>query len=56
MYLKDAIEGKTFKAGPTDHDSTILKWLPAFSKTSFPAQLVTKANVDDKSFWGNNPK
>ena len=23
MYLKDAIAGKTFKAGPTDHDSTI---------------------------------
>ncbi len=34
MYLKDAIEGKTFKAGPTDHDSTILEVAPAFSKTS----------------------
>jgi ribose transport system substrate-binding protein len=56
MYLKEAIEGKTFKAGPTDHDSTIVEVAPGVLEDQLPAQLVTKANVDDKSFWGNNPK
>src|ERR1700729_665478 len=54
QYLKDAIAGKTFKAGPTDHDSTILEVAPGVLEDQLPAQLVTKANVDDKSFWGNN--
>jgi ribose transport system substrate-binding protein len=56
MYLKEAIDGKTFKAGPTDHDSTILEVAPGVLEDQLPAQLVTKANVDDKAFWGNNPK
>jgi ribose transport system substrate-binding protein len=56
MYLKDAIEGKTFKAGPTDHDSTILEVAPGVLEDQLSAPLVTKANVDDKAFWGNNPK
>jgi ribose transport system substrate-binding protein len=54
MYLKDAIAGKTFKAGPTDHDSTILEVAPGVLEDQLPAQLVTKENVDDKAFWGNN--
>ena len=56
MYLKDAIAGKTFKAGPTDHDSTILEVAPGVLEDQLSAPLVTKANVDDKSFWGNNSK
>src|SRR5664279_1500511 len=54
MYLKDAIQGKTFKAGPTDHDSTILEVAPGVLEDQLPAPLVTKENVDDKAFWGNN--
>jgi ribose transport system substrate-binding protein len=56
MYLKDAIEGKTFKAGPTDHDSTIVEVAPGVLEDQLSAPLVTKANVDDKAFWGNLPK
>jgi ribose transport system substrate-binding protein len=56
MYLKDAIAGKTFKAGPTDHDSTIVEVAPGVLEDQLSAPLVTKANVDDKAFWGNNPK
>ena len=54
MYLKDAIAGKTFKAGPTDHDSTILEVAPGVLEDQLSAPLVTKENVDDKAFWGNN--
>jgi len=52
MYLKQAIEGKTFKAGPTDHDSTIVEVAPGVLEDQLSAPLVTKENVDDKSFWG----
>ena len=54
MYLKQAIEGKTFKPGPTDHDSTIVEVAPGVLEDQLSAPLVTKENVDDKSFWGNN--
>jgi ribose transport system substrate-binding protein len=54
MYLKQAIEGKTFKAGPTDHDSTIVEVAPGVLEDQLAAPLVTKQNVDDKAFWGNN--
>jgi ribose transport system substrate-binding protein len=53
-YLKQAIEGKTFKAGPTDHDSTIVEVAPGVLEDQLSAPLVTKQNVDDKAFWGNN--
>ena len=56
MYLKDAIAGKTFKADPTDHDSTILEVAPGVLEDQLSASLVTKEKVDDKSFWGNNSK
>ncbi|GAP51576.1 sugar ABC transporter substrate-binding protein [Streptomyces azureus] len=52
-YAKAAAEGKTFKAGKTDHDSTIIK-LPNGLEDQLPAPLVTKDNVDDKTLWGNN--
>ena len=54
MYLKAAIEGKTFAAGPTDHDSTIVEVAPGVLEDQLDAPLVTKENVDDKSLWGNN--
>jgi len=53
MYLKEAMAGKTFKPGPTDHDSTIVEVAPGVLEDQLSAPLVTKANVDDKSFWGN---
>ncbi|WP_219470399.1 sugar ABC transporter substrate-binding protein [Nonomuraea rhizosphaerae] len=54
-YAKAAVEGKTFKPGPTDHDSTIIQ-LPNGLEDQLPAPLVTKDNVDDKSLWGNQVK
>jgi ribose transport system substrate-binding protein len=53
MYLKQAIEGQTFAAGPTDHDSTIIEVAPGVLEDQLPAPLVTRENVDDKAFWGN---
>jgi ribose transport system substrate-binding protein len=54
MYLKAAIEGKTFEAGPTDHNSTIVEVAPGVLEDQLDAPLVTKENVDDPSLWGNN--
>ncbi|ODT09092.1 MAG: ABC transporter substrate-binding protein [Kaistia sp. SCN 65-12] len=53
QYLKDAINGKTFAPGPTDHDSTIVEVRPGVLEDQLAAPLVTKENVDDKAFWGN---
>ncbi|MBN9324853.1 MAG: sugar ABC transporter substrate-binding protein, partial [Delftia acidovorans] len=53
MYLKQAMEGKTFAPGPTDHDSNIVEVRPGVLEDQLAAPLVTKENVDDKSFWGN---
>jgi ribose transport system substrate-binding protein len=53
MYLKQAIEGKTFKTGPTDHDSNIVEVAPGVLEDQLAAPLVTKDNVDDKNLWGN---
>ncbi|WP_433515941.1 sugar ABC transporter substrate-binding protein [Nonomuraea sp. CA-143628] len=55
FYAKAAIDGKTFKPGPTDHDSTIIQ-LPNGLEDQLPAPLVTKDNVDDKNLWGNQVK
>jgi simple sugar transport system substrate-binding protein/ribose transport system substrate-binding protein len=52
-YAQAAAEGKTFKPGKTDHDSTIVK-IPNGLEDQLPAPLVTKDNVDDKALWGNN--
>ncbi len=54
MYLKQAIEGKTFQVGPTDHDSNIVQVAPGVLEDQLAAPLVTKENVNDKAFWGNN--
>ncbi|MCK2237876.1 MULTISPECIES: sugar ABC transporter substrate-binding protein [unclassified Crossiella] len=52
-WIKKAMAGETFKAGPTDHGSTIVEVRPGILEDQLPAPLVTKANVDDKALWGN---
>ena len=52
-YAQAALQGKTFKPGPTDHGSNIVAWGNGNLEDQLPAPLVTKANVDDKSLWGN---
>jgi ABC-type sugar transport system substrate-binding protein len=51
-YLRRAMKGETFKPGPTDHDSEIVK-TDGLLEDYLKATPVTKANVDDKSLWGN---
>jgi simple sugar transport system substrate-binding protein/ribose transport system substrate-binding protein len=63
-YLKAAIEGKTFKPGKTDHDSTIIKVRDGLLEDQLSAPLVTadggtyggiaSLRSDDPSLWGNN--
>ncbi|HTE63184.1 MAG TPA: sugar ABC transporter substrate-binding protein [Solirubrobacteraceae bacterium] len=65
FYAKAAMEGKTFKAGPTDHDSTIVE-IPNGLEDQLAAPLVTADGqkvadvetvpVDDPSLWGNQVK
>ncbi len=52
-YANAALQGKTFKPGKTDHDSTIIQVRPGVLEDQLSAPLVTKDNVDDKSLWGN---
>src|SRR5947209_2410513 len=52
FYAQAALQGKTFQAGPTDHQSTIVA-IPNGLEDQLPAPLVTSANVDDQSLWGN---
>ncbi|HJP79137.1 MAG TPA: sugar ABC transporter substrate-binding protein [Pseudonocardiaceae bacterium] len=52
-YAQAALQGKTFKPGPTDHGSVIVSWGDGNLEDQLPAPLVTKANVNDKSLWGN---
>ncbi|MER6466566.1 sugar ABC transporter substrate-binding protein, partial [Streptomyces sp. NPDC001228] len=63
-YLKAAIDGKTFKPGRTDHDSTIVQVREGLLEDQLSAPLVTAdggtyGNVtsvksDDTSLWGNH--
>lgn len=55
-YIKAAMNGKKFKPGPTDHDSTIVKLPSGILEDQLPAPLVTKENVDDSELWGNTVK
>ncbi|MER5405429.1 sugar ABC transporter substrate-binding protein [Streptomyces sp. NPDC002769] len=55
-YIKAAMQGKTFKTGPTDHDSKIVKLPSGILEDQLPAPLVTKDNVDDPELWGNTVK
>ncbi|RPF31559.1 sugar ABC transporter substrate-binding protein [Streptomyces sp. TLI_185] len=63
-YLKAAIDGKTFKPGKTDHDSTIIQVREGVLEDQLSAPLVTadgatyggvpSVKSDEKSLWGNN--
>lgn len=63
-YVKAAIDGKTFKPGPTDHGSTIIQVREGLMEDQLAAPLVTldgapiggqpTVKVDDKSLWGNS--
>jgi simple sugar transport system substrate-binding protein/ribose transport system substrate-binding protein len=63
-YLKAAIDGKTFKPGKTDHDSTIIRVREGVLEDQLSAPLVTadgatyggvpSVRSDDKALWGNN--
>jgi ABC-type sugar transport system substrate-binding protein len=52
QYVKDAMAGKTFQEGPTDHNSKIVKNGDSL-EDQLPSPTITKANVDDKALWGN---
>jgi len=64
QYVKDAIAGKKYEAGPTDHDSTIVDVRPGVLEDQLSAPLVTldgatygdvpSVKYDDSSLWGNN--
>lgn len=52
QYLQEAIAGKTFKAGPTDHNTKIVIF-NGNPMDLLPSTLVTEKNVDDPQLWGN---
>lgn len=54
FYIKAALDGKHFAPGATDHGSTIVRLPGNMLEDQLPAPLVTKANVNDKAFWGNS--
>ncbi len=53
FYAQQALMGKTFSPGKTDHDSNIVDVGNGVLEDQLAAPLVTKENVDDKSLWGN---
>jgi ABC-type sugar transport system, periplasmic component len=53
QYMKDAIAGKKFKVGPSDHNSSIVLYHGSLADM-LPSPVVTKKNVDDKNLWGNS--
>jgi ABC-type sugar transport system substrate-binding protein len=55
QYLKQATKGEMPKKGKTDHSSEVIDFNGNLMDL-LPATLVTEANVDDKSLWGNDPK
>ncbi len=52
-YIKRAMDRKPFKTGPTRHHSTIVRLPGGNLEDQLPAPLVTRANVDNRSLWGN---
>lgn len=53
QYAQAALAGETFAAGPTDHNSTIVEVRPGVLEDQLPSRLVTEADVDDETLWGN---
>jgi ABC-type sugar transport system substrate-binding protein len=64
QYVKDAMAGKKYSPGRTDHDSMIVEVRPGVLEDQLAAPLVTRdgatfgdvpsVRYDDKSLWGNN--
>ena len=64
FYVQQAMAGKTFAPGRTDHDSTIIEVRPGVLEDQLSAPLVTAdggtiageptLKYDDRSLWGNN--
>ncbi|MGW1839219.1 sugar ABC transporter substrate-binding protein [Streptomyces sp. NPDC002067] len=52
FYARAALAKKTFRPGPTDHGSIIVK-IPNGLEDQLPAPLVTKENADDPALWAN---
>jgi ribose transport system substrate-binding protein len=52
QYAAEAAEGKTFKAGATDHNSTVSTYHGNLVDL-LPTPVVTSANVTDSANWGN---
>lgn len=51
-YLRRAIDGEEFRAGPTDHNSRIVEENGNLSDI-LPTPVVTRENVEDRELWGN---
>jgi ribose transport system substrate-binding protein len=63
QYVKDAIDGKQAKPGPTDHGSVIVDVGNGMLEDQLPAPLVSKdgsfpgsMKAADQSLWGNQIK
>jgi ABC-type sugar transport system substrate-binding protein len=63
QYLKDALDGKAAKAGPTDHNSTIVDVGNGMLEDQLAAPLITKdggypgsMKAADQTLWGNQIK
>lgn len=54
-YLVEALQGRTFEPGPTDHGTEIVEEDGVLTDV-VPAVLVTDENVDDADLWGNQAK
>ena len=53
-YIRAAVDGKTFKVGPSDHNSQIVEFGNSGNLAdNLPAVIVTKENVDEPTLWGN---
>lgn len=52
-YIEAAMIGKTFQAGPTNHNSMITEFQGS-PMDLLPAHIVTAANASDPSLWGNS--
>jgi ABC-type sugar transport system substrate-binding protein len=65
-YVRDAVQGKHFKPGPTNHGSNIIQVRPGVLEDQLAAPLVTRdggkygsessVKYDDNSLWGNHLK
>ena len=55
QYLQDAVAGKTFKVGPTDHGSEIVEY-KGNPMDLLPSPVITAAEASDPMLWGNQVK